>query len=144
MISFYETRLLKNIRAVALHPEVAPYMFSSIIPDAKTLSLKAVNDPNITIYALRINNKLAGLGLFVMKDNIAIVDVAFLPNFSGKDKKDVATKASQDYVSKKHPRAIIGKIRRTNKRSLIFAQWCNFHVEHIDDDYFYIRQNYGQ
>lgn len=143
MIDFYETKLIKNIRKIVLHPDVMPFLFTRTITELSALNLEKLMDPNITIYALRINEKLAGLGFFVKENDHAVVDVCFLPEFRGKDAKDVAMRAISDYVSKKAPKFISGKIRKNNRRSLLFSKWLLFHVERSDNDFFYIRRNYG-
>src|SRR5437870_885826 len=110
MIDFYETRLLRNIRKIAFHPAVFPYMFSRL-PAINDTPLYTILDPKITVYALRIDLKLAGIGFFVLDQEIATVDVCFIPEFSGKDKKNLAMRVIDDYVDKKKPTAIIGKIK---------------------------------
>jgi len=139
----YPTKLLKNIRNIASHPDIFPFMLPVSVENLPPLHLNAILKPELTVYMLRINYKQAGLGFFTKKENEAIVDVCFLPNYRGKDAKVVAMLAIEDYISKNKVSALIGKIRKSNPRSLIFSKWCMFHMEHEDEQFYYVRRCHG-
>lgn len=142
-IEFYETKFLRNIYSVINHPDVLPFMVRTSLNECPAINLKKLYSPIITVYALRITDKLAGIGFFRLENEIAIADVCFLPQFRGKDAKRVAMQAIYDYVRKKSPREITGKINKNNKRSYLFSRWLGFEKVNEDDEFYYMRFKNG-
>jgi hypothetical protein len=137
--SFYETRNSSILRRVLSHQDIQDFMFIDVPDGPMVFKLIKLMDPKYTIYAMRVNLELAGIALFDKNDEEAVVDVAFLPKFRGKDAKILAKNVILDYIEKYGVRALTGKIRRNNLRSLLFARWNNFNIVSSDDTYHYVR-----
>lgn len=142
---FYETTNPGIIRRVIRHPDVKDFMFPVPVNQIGAFNLKRLHEPSLTIYAMRVNGALAGIAFFQQEQNEATVDEAFLPEFRGKDAKILAKKVILDYIEKHGIIALKGKIRRENKRALIFAQWNDFDIVSEDECYFYLkRESHGR
>lgn len=140
--SFYPTTNGSTIRKVISHPDVKSFMFLQAPESILTFDQKKICDPKYTIYAMRVNYQMAGIALFDRIEDEALVDVAFLPNYRGKDAKILAKKVILDYIDSKGIRALKGKIRRNNMRSILFARWNNFKIVSSDEMYHYVRCEY--
>ena len=143
--SFYETRNSSTIRRVLSQQDVKDFMFLELPEGPMVFDLARLMDQKYTIYAMRVNLELAGIALFDKNEEEAVVDVAFLPKFRGKDAKILAKNVILDYIERNRIRVLTGKIRRNNLRSLLFARWNNFKIVSSDDTYHYVRcEHYGR
>jgi len=138
--SFYPSTNQGVIRRLVNHPDIKPYLFLNPPDDFHTYDLKKISDPNLTIYIVRVENDLAGLGIFIKRGEHATVDNAFFPKYRGRHAKTLANLVILDYINRTSVRALKGKIRKSNQRSLVFAAWNNFKVISSDDTYYYVER----
>lgn len=123
-----------------MHPDVKPYLFDIPVRDDAPPNLEAFNDGKLIIYEMRINEELCGIVSFEKHDDVALVDVAFLPSYRGKDALKFATPLLSNYSDTQNVRGLYAKIRLSNKRSLVFCKWCGFSVYRKDDKFYYVRK----
>lgn len=137
---FYLSTHQGVIRRIVNHPDIKPYLFLTAPDDYHVYDLKKIISPNVKIYIMRADGKLAGLGLFIQQEDIATVDAAFFPDLRGKHAKILANLVILDYIKHASVRALKGKIRKSNLRSLAFARWNNFNIISSDEIYFYVER----
>lgn len=137
---FYPSTNQGVIRRIVNHEEIKSYLFLNPPEQMGAFNLKKMNDPNFVIYIVRVNTELAGIGIFEGIGKDTRVDNAFFPKFRGRHAKVLANLVILDYLNTHSVRALIGKIRKTNKRSLVFAYWNNFRIVSSDDTYFYVER----
>ncbi len=141
MIQIWETTHLYTIRKFLYDEEIRNYLLPMELHGFPAIDLKKLYDPNLVIYSLRYNYQLAGIAFFKKEADGVVVDEAFFPEFRGKIAKALANSALDLYIEKYNPPKLIGKIRKTNRRALIFATWCKFHVEREDEEFYFVARN---
>lgn len=137
---FYESKNGGILRRLVNHADIKPYLFLNAPTEIGTFNLKKLSNPNLTIYVVRVDTKLAGIGVFIKEGEDTIVDNAFFPEFRGKHAKILANLVILDYIKRHSVRALKGKIRKSNLRSLAFARWNNFNIISDDETYFYVER----
>lgn len=141
--AFWETTHAHAIRKVVMHPDVKPFLFLEDVNSYASINLQELKNKSITVYQLRVDNKLAGIVFFKAVGRSANIDAAFLPEFRGKNAKKFANELFNSYIQKTKIKFFTAKIRVTNKRSLVFARWCGFKVDCKDSDYVYVSKHHG-
>lgn len=137
---FWKTKNAHFIRSVLGHPEVKPYMIPEL-NELPAVSLKKLFDKKLTIYAIFMEDKIAGLAVFNKEGKVSTVDVAFLPEYRGRTALKASKNILKEYQSEHNLVTITGKIRKINKRSLCFARMCGFKLKNSDDSHYHVELN---
>lgn len=127
-----------------MHADVAPYLFDRDITGNEKVNFSQLYNENLTIYQLRYKGNLAGIALFEKHDDIAFIDVAFLPGYRGKIALKFASPVLSTYCKTHKIYYLYAKVRKSNKRSLIFCKWCGFSIYRHDENYFYMSTQHGR
>ncbi len=141
--SFYETRNRNTIVKVISDSDIKDFMFPVKVEELYGIKISEVFNKNLTVYAIRVGIKLAGLAFFTKNGDSSTVDQAVLPEFRGKDALELGKKVILDYVLKNKVYELNGKIRKSNKRAIYFCKWLKFFIYNQDKDYFYVRRYFN-
>ena len=126
---------LKKIEEISFNNEIKQELMSE-----NTTKL-IDNGEKYLCYLFKVNNKYAGLAFFAFPavlERVALVDVAIFKEFRGKIGKKLGKMSINKLFNETDINIVLGRIRKSNRKSLFYSLICGFNKLKETKDYYYI------